>query len=258
MARAKFRVLRQFVQIAFCSFVVLLGFAPVVWGWAVLPIVVKQSNVQRLAPRVIAGQSFDLKLLENILPPAPSAPEECRASTLKATAIVRLRLSEAATALADRALVLDTLQSLRVSVRNALSCSPTESFLWFLQYWLEVTQNGLNDRALDYLRMSYALGPNEGWISIKRNGFSLAIYDHLPGDLAAYVVPEFVSLVRSGFYREAGSNLSGPGWKMRETLIAALAPVEEFRRHEFSRYLRGEGIYLIIPGLVPVPRRPWN
>jgi hypothetical protein len=43
--------------------------------------------------------------------------------------------------------------------------------------------------------MSYLAGPNEGWISAKRNGFSLAIYDQLPEDIAAQIVPEFVSLV---------------------------------------------------------------
>jgi hypothetical protein len=259
MATIKFATLwLRLVQIAFCLFVISLGISCFMWGWAVFPIFLQQSNIQRIAPAVIGGQSFDLKMLESILPTSSPSAEKCRASTLKATAIVRLRLFESVTALADRARISDAQQSLRVAVRDALSCSPTESFLWLLQYWLEVTQNGFSDRALQYLRLSYALGPNEGWISIKRNGFSLAIYDHLPEDLATQVVPEFVSLVSAGFYVEAGSNLSGPGWPMRETLIAALAPVAEFRRHEFSRYLRDEGIYLNIPGLVRVPRRPWN
>jgi hypothetical protein len=235
-----------------------LGIACVAWGWNVFPVFVKQYNIQRLASAVIGGQSFDLKMLEGILPTAPLSAEECRASALKAAAIVRLRLSESATALADRKLVSDTRQSLRVSVRNALSCSPTESFLWFLQYWLEVTENGFGERALQHLRMSYMLGPNEGWISIKRNGFSLAVYSQLPEDIAAQVIPEFVSLVRSGFDLEAAANLAGPGWPIRKSLVAALAPLEESRRHDFSRLLRGQGIDLDVPGITPEPRRPWN
>ena len=137
---------------------------------------------------------------------------------------------------AQRQLVSERMRSLRQAVRSALSCSPTQSFLWLLHYWLEVAENGSSERALQYLRMSYLAGPNEGWISAKRNGFSLAIYDQLPEDIAAH--PEFVSLVRSGFYAQAASNLSGPGWSTREVLIAALAPVREVRRHEFSKYLR--------------------
>ena len=135
---------------------------------------------------------------------------------------------------AQRQLVSERMRSLRQAVRSALSCSPTQSFLWLLHYWLEVAENGSSERALQYLRMSYLAGPNEGWISAKRNGFSLAIYDQLPEDIAAEIVPEFVSLVRSGFYAQAASNLSGPGWSRR----AALAPVREVRRHEFSKYLR--------------------
>jgi hypothetical protein len=219
---------------------------------------VSRYNVERIAPRVINGQSFDTKLLESTLVPTLNPSEICRASVLNAVVIVRLRLYETASSNAERTLVIGTIQSLREAVRRALRCSPTQPFLWFLQYWLEISEKGFSYDALKYLRMSYATGPNEGWVSAKRNGFSLAIYDLLPADIAAQVVPEFVSLVSSGFYAQAASNLSGPGWPKREVLIAALAPVKESRRHEFSKYLRAEGIYLDIPGLVPVSRRPWN
>jgi hypothetical protein len=183
-------------------------------------------NLQRIAPRVINGQSFEIKLLEGILPAGLNSSDACQASRLNGVAIVRLRLFEIAVAQAQRQLVSERMRSFRQAVRSALSCSPTQSFLW--------SENGSSERALRYLRMSYLSGPNEGWISAKRNGFSLAIYDQLPEDIAAQIVPEFVSLVRSGFYAQAASNLSGPGWSRREVLIAALAPVREVRRHEFS------------------------
>jgi hypothetical protein len=251
---------RAFPQITLGALVILSAAACVAWGWTVLPIFMQRYNVQRIAPQVINGQSFDTTLLESILPPpaALKSADACQASLLNAAAIVRLRLFESATAHAERKLLSETMQSLREAVRSALTCSPTQPFPWFLQYWLEVSENGFSDIAVQYLRMSYVLGPNEGWISAKRNGFSLAIYDQLPKDIAAQVVPEFVSLVRSGFYTEAVSNLSGPGWSKREVLVAALAPIPESRRYEFAKYLRSEGIYLDIPGLVPIDWRPWN
>jgi hypothetical protein len=224
----------------------------------VLPVFLQRYNIQRIAPQVINGQSFDSNFLESMLPPALNSADACQASLLNAAAIVRLRLYETAMAQAQRKLLSETMRSLREAVRSAVSCSPTQSFLWFVQYWLEVTQNGFSDKALESLRMSYVTGPNEGWISAKRNRFALVIYDQLPEDIAAQVVPEFVSLVRSGFYAQAVSNLSGPGWSKREVLIAALAPIPESRRDEFSRSLRAEGIYLDIPGIVPAERRPWN
>ena len=228
------------------------------WGWTVLPVFMHRYNIQRIAPQVISGQSFDTDLLESMLPPALNSAGACQASLLNAAAIVRLRLLESATAHGERKLVSESMRSLREAVGSALRCSPTQPFMWFLQYWLEVSENGFSNKALEYLRMSYVLGPNEGWISAKRNGFSLAIYDQLPEDIAARVIPEFVSLVRSGFYPQAVANLSGPGWPKREALIAALASIPESRRDEFSKYLRAEGIYLDIPGLVPIDWRPWN
>jgi hypothetical protein len=228
------------------------------WGWSTFPIFAQRYNIQRIAPQVISGQSFDTSFLQSMLPPTLNSADPCQASLLNAAAIVRLRLFESAISNAERKLVSDTMRSLREAVGRALSCSPTQPFLWFLQYWLEVNENGFSNKALQYLRMSYLLGPNEGWISAKRNGFSLAIYDQLPEDIAAEVIPEFVSLVRSGLHSQAVSNLSGPGWPKREVLLAALAPIPESRKYEFSKYLRAEGIYLNVPGLVPIDRRPWN
>ena len=249
---------RKPVHILFCLLVVCLSLCCAAWGWTVLPIFFEQYRVEGLAPRVIGGQVFPSKLLESVVPLVPFTADVCRASALKATVIVQLRLLEAATALPDRELVESIQKKLRISVREALSCSPTESFLWLLHYWLQVSQNGFDKKMLQYLRMSYALGANEGWISIKRNGLSLAIYDRLPEDMTTQVVAEFVSLVRSDFMSEAVANLSGPGWPKREVLIAALAHVDERRRYQFSKSLRAEGIYLDIPGVIPAPRRPWN
>jgi hypothetical protein len=228
------------------------------WGWTVLPVFAQRYNVQRIAPQVISGLSFDIEFLNSVLPSAPNSTDLCQASLLNAAAIVRLRLFESATANGERRLVSETMRSLRAAVDDALRCSPTQPYLWFLQYWLEVNENGFSNKAIDYLRMSYVLGPNEGWISAKRNGFSLAIFDQLPEDIAERVVPECVSLVRSGFYPQATANLAGPGWSKRETLVAALASIPEGRKDESSRHLRALGVYLDIPGLAPIERRPWN
>jgi hypothetical protein len=229
--------------------------AGVAWTWSVMPTLVKSYNATRIAPRVMSGHSFDAKLLEGVLPPAS---DTCQASLTNAAAIVHLRLYELAVARVERELISERTRSLREAMRRSLSCSPTMPFHWFLLYWLEAAENGLNEKAFQYLRMSYVLGPNEGWISAKRNGFSLAIYDQLPADVAARVVAEFVSLVASGFYSQAAANLSGPGWSNREILVASLTPIPEGRKYEFSKYLRAEGRYLDIPGLAPIERRPWN
>ena len=251
------RLSRRLFQIVSSVLVALAGLACVTWGCAVLPIFLQGYNVQRIAPRIINGQSFDTKLIESLLPPALEH-DACQASVRTAEAMVRLRLFETAVAQTERTAFSDTLRSLREAVVDALRCSPTQPFLWFLRYWLETAENGFNSKSLRYLSMSYLTGPNEGWISAKRNGFSLAIYDQLPEDLAAKVVPEFVSLVRSGFYSQAVANLSGPGWPKREMLLSALAAVPEGRKYQFARYLRAEGLYLDVPGVPPIDRRPWN
>ena len=240
------------------ALLILSGAACVAWGLILLPVLAEHYSVQRIAPRVISGQGFDAALLESAVLKGSRSSDVCHPPALNAVAIIRLRQYETVNAGAERKLTSEAINTLRESVHAALSCSPTLPFLWFLKYWLEVVENGFSAKALEYLRMSYKLGPNEGWISALRNRFSLAVYDQLPEDLAARVVPEFVSLVRSGFYAQAASNLSGPGWQKREVLLAALAPLTERRRYEFAKHLRAGGIYVDIPGLISPPRRPWN
>ena len=93
------------------------------------------------------------------------------ATTLRALAIVRLRLAEEAISDGDGTLIDQTLSTSETALRHSLSCSPTEPFLWFALFWTLLQQTNLK-----LLRMSYRLGPNEGWLSIRRSSLALAIY----------------------------------------------------------------------------------
>jgi hypothetical protein len=94
------------------------------WGWTVLPVFAQRYNIQRIAPQVVSGQSFDIEFLKNMLPPASNSADACQASLLNAAAIVHLRLFESATANGERKLISETMQTLRDSIRSAWSAVP--------------------------------------------------------------------------------------------------------------------------------------
>jgi hypothetical protein len=125
----------------------------------------------------------------------------------------------------SQALVDDRMDGLDVALRKSLSCAPADPYLWLALFWLRNTRDGFSTPNLDLLRMSYLVGPNEGWVVLKRSHIALAMFDGLPRDLADEAIAEFARLVKSELYTEAMEILSGPGWPHRDRLMAALASV---------------------------------
>ena len=165
--------------------------------------------------------------------------------------------------MAEQAIVdgddIDTqLSALRGSIFRSLACSPADPFLWVVLYWVEINRNGFQPRYLEYLRLSYQLGPNEGWIALKRNGYALAIFHQLPPDIADMAIAEFPRLLDSGFYAETVAILTGPGWRERGILVPRLKVVAERHRQAFARTLYKLGYDIQVPGIARTDPRPWD
>ena len=80
--------------------------------------------------------------------------------------------------------------------------------------------HGFKPDHLEYLRMSYLMGPNEGWIALKRNVLALAVFERLSLDVAEMAICELTNLLSSGLIREAGGIFTGPAWRIRDLLMS--------------------------------------
>jgi hypothetical protein len=168
-----------------------------------------------------------------------------------------LRLTEID--LTDRRQLTDSeLSSIDDLVRKALICSPSDAFLWLILYNVEVARNGFRPEYLKYLRMSYRLGPNEGWIILKRNYFLLSQFKWLSSDLREKVIDEFVGLVDREFYKEAVEFFMGPGRSIENQLLERLLSLEERRRGSFASALRAQGYTGDLPWSESIAARPWQ
>jgi hypothetical protein len=143
-------------------------------------------------------------------------------------------------------------------IRKSLASAPADPFLWTVLFWLENTQKGFKRDRLEYLQMSYLLGPNEGWIGVKRSRFAFALFRSLPPDLAEKTVREFARLVGSNYHSQAADILGGPGWPIRSILLAGLKDVDEESLQVFSKTLYRRGYNLQVPGVDRPEWRPWH
>jgi len=237
-----------------------LGIATFAWAAYGLPIAWRQSSIEQIAGHIIAGDQFKAKALAALALQLDTAyPDKwAHPSAIKNAAVTRLRILENAIADGDQKTIDGQITKLHQTINESLANTPADPFLWLVLFWLDNTQNGYNPEHLKYLRMSYDLGPNEGWVAVKRNRIALATFPQLPPDLSEDAKSEFVRLVNSQLYNEAADILVGPGWVFRGVLLAGLKDATELNRQLFARTVYRLGYDVAVPGVDRRDQRPWD
>jgi hypothetical protein len=241
-------------------FMLAIGAAAIGWTIAVMPKFRASAPIADVAAHIIAGETYKPDTLQALA----AGLDNSRASALRSfdlskAAIIRLRQSENAIAIGDRPTIDSRLVALGQAIDDALMNAPCDPFLWLVLFSLDNTRSGFSTAHLRYLQMSYALGPNEGWIAIKRNRVALAVFSALSPDLAEAAISEFVGLVRSHFYSEAADIVAGPARPIRALLFTRLRDITEADRQAFAKLLHDRDLDDIpVPGIAPPPQRPWH
>lgn len=237
-----------------------IGSASVVWAFFVFPIFWQQSPIEAVARHVISGAVFKGDVVAPIQANFSELEQDkwARPAVLSSVAVVDLSALELAISKGDRDNLDRLMKETHEVIRKSLVSSPADPFLWTVLFWLENTRGGFKRLNLQYLNMSYVLGPNEGWVAVKRNRFALVLYPSLPKDMEEDTVREFSRLVGSGYFSVAGDHLVGPGWRVRGVLLSSLRNVDEDIRLAFSKYIYKRGYDLAVPGVVRPEWRPWH
>lgn len=237
-----------------------LGCGAVAWGATLFPRFWQESFIESLARRIEAGEPYNAQILAGLRPELAAIEDaaQCRPAAVEAAAIIRLRMVEEAITRGERATIDARMTDLRRSIHVSLACSPADPLLWTALFWLESTQNGFRPEYLEYLRMSYRLGPNEGPTGLKRNGRALALYEQLPPDLAEAALDEFAHLLDAGYEGEMVQVFTGPGWHVRSLILPRLRTVAALHRQAFEWQLHGQGYDVPVPGVARRLPRPWN
>jgi hypothetical protein len=90
-------------------------------------------------------------------------------------------------------------RSLEARARQALSCSPHDSFVWLVLFGLHTGRGQVDENAFDLLRMSYETSPYEAWIAARRLTVAVPVILSAPEALRERILAEFQHLVRKRF-----------------------------------------------------------
>ncbi|UPJ78947.1 hypothetical protein IVB16_29460 [Bradyrhizobium sp. 183] len=238
---------------------VAVGLTSLLWSIEVLPSSWRMVAANAATTRIIGGDRFRPDTLKEILAVVQSGPSAMleHPDFVRAKALAHLRFSEESMAGHDSEEADANLSRALRNVRSALAMNPRDSFLWLMLYSVETTRSGFDPHYILYLDQSYAVGPHEGWISLRRNRLGLGAFPTLSDAVRSAVISEFVEMVDADFIDNAASNLIGIGWKYHEDLLAALASADLVSRQGLHKRLAADGIKLSIPGIA-VDERPWR
>jgi hypothetical protein len=239
------------LRLAVRAFTVAFGCLGVAWGVATFSGFWRDSRLEPVATRIIKGESFRPEALLAFEPNIAQVESEspCRPAALRNAAIVQLRIAEDALDTADARHIDQFLAALQSATRTALECSPTDAFLWFVLFWVDVTRNGFHTQDVALLRMSYLQGPNEGWVMERRNRFAIAMYGYLPADLNERALNEFAKLLQPQFVVGAVNIFVGPGWPIHDLLLERIKDRPESERRLFAQILKERGYDVTVPGI---------
>jgi hypothetical protein len=234
---------------------IILGCTGLGWGLLSFPIFWQEMSIERVARQIVRGEPYKVESLIALTPTLQTLEKShvCYAPALWSAAVIRLRILEQVGADRFGSTVLESPQTV---IRRSLACSPAEPFLWLALYWTDVTQYGFETSSQNYLRLSYQLGPNEGWIALKRNPFVFLNFQRLASDIGNEGIEEFIRLLKSQqFFVEAANILVGPAWAARDKLLPRLQDLTERDRKTFAQVLESKGYNVSIPGIGKENRR---
>jgi hypothetical protein len=239
----------------FCFACILLA-----WSFLSFPVFWRTAGAGRAATEIIAGRSFAPELIAAELPALETKTPWglCWPAAKRANAILRLYLYEASFRAGQVNKIDERLQALEHQLKDTLRCAPSDSYLWLVLFSIENARVGFDSRHLEYLRASYVLGPNEGWISLKRSPVALAMLSVLDEDLSQKALAEFEAMVANGLYAESAAILANANPAVHERVLAGLSAVPLEARRRFADELKEKLPSASVPGVVRDQTRPWK
>jgi hypothetical protein len=236
------------------------GALAIAWSAEVIPLHRIDQPLANTANAILSGEVFDITRLRALMDRLDKEPPRIlEASGLDGVALIRISLLEQQLNSPDRAVSITDYDKARLDVGAALARSPANPFMWLSAFALKRLRGEPAADDLNLLRMSYRLGPNEGWIAIRRNPISVSAFASLPQDLQDAALQEFVGLVQSGFHDDAANVLAGPGWPIRGQLLGRLINLDEDTRRQFANVLASRDLEdVVVPGLQARRRDGWR
>jgi len=216
-----------------------IGCAGLAWGVLNAARGEAADDFRELESRLLQFETFNRVTATGALASALAWDvDRCDSHAQRALLLMEIPLADAALRSGAARDYDEHARSLETRARQALGCTPRDSFIWLVLFGLETGHGVLDQHAFDLLAMSYETSPNEAWIATRRITLAIPVVLSAPGPMQQRILGEFQDLVRNGFIElpaRAYSRASGP---TRALLQSRLEQLDAFRQKAFSEALQ--------------------
>jgi hypothetical protein len=255
----RFRAMAQ--RLLWRTIAITLGAFGIIWGVLLLPRFLQAASLNHMATEFVQGHVFTQKAMAQValqVEPELSLPL-CNPAELHNAVVLHLAMLNDSLAKKDQSLVEQSYAPLYGLGRNALACAPSDGFTWLTLFWIDAEKRGVGRENLAYLRLSYEVSPNEGWIAIWRNRLAMTMFDRLPSELANKALDEFVRLLDSSqLYDEMASIFESIPADVQQRVVQQLRGASPLSRQIFARVLYDRGLDIKIPETAIPGLRSWE
>jgi hypothetical protein len=209
------------------------------WGLFVLPWSEAADDLRSFEGRLLRSEAFALKALGQILDsPASKILDICDTHSQRALLLMEMPLTAIALRSGGAGEFDQRIRALETRSKGILGCTPRDSFVWLVMFYLESLHGRFDEKMFDLLAMSYETSPNEAWISIRRNFVALPLIEVAPTRARERILDEFVSLVGNGFADDAARSYFAAPQQVRALLLTRIQSMDESRHKAFLEALR--------------------
>jgi hypothetical protein len=238
------------------------GIGAVAWGGFVFPVFWQQIRLDQMASEYVEGRTQPMQSLldETRRTEAAERASLCNPLTLHDIVILRLAIVEEAMQQRNIHLISSTYSPIDDAIKESLACAPTDSAAWLILFWQELTKRrAAQTDMMNYLRLSYTLGPNEGWIALWRNRLAIAMFEQLPDDLKDDALREFVGLVDTErLYPETIQIFGEAPPPVQALILRRFEQTAPIPRQIFATALHEKGLGQGIPKAWIADTKAWN
>lgn len=230
----------------------LLGLGAVAWGVFLLPSFWQQAPLSVVASELLRGYTFKARWLQDKSRQVEAAEQSsfCNPTMLHDIVVMRLAILDEAIATADQTSIASAYTPLYNSARTALTCLPADPFVWLTLFWLDASKNGFTPTNANYLRLSYALGPNEAWIALWRSRLAFSMFARLPDYLSDDALKDFIGLLDTGqLYPQTVEIFAKATPAAQSRILAQLKEAWAIPRQAFAKMLYEGGMDVDVPGV---------
>jgi hypothetical protein len=215
-----------------------VGCLGIAWGLSNMGPGEAADDFRDIETRLLQFEGFSQATEERVLASAAQDTSGCDSHAQHALLLIEIPLVDAAL----RSGALDPFnqrtRSLEARARDALSCTPRDSFVWLVLFGLQTAHGVLDEHTFALLAMSYQTAPNEAWIAVRRVLLAVPVVRSAPGPMQETILTEFQTLIANGFFDMPARAYQNASEAVRRDLQARVEQLDTRSQKYFAEALQ--------------------